>query len=228
MKWLDLLAHEVEVIAGTLAGLGPADLGRPVPSCPGWSVHDLVVHVGQIERWVAHAVREGELLRQLPTWSGQGLASWYDAGAADLQAVLDVDPATPAATFAPDATVGFWQRRQVHEHRIHRWDLENAVGLPEPIDPALAADGCDEIATMFWPRQLRLGRAIEPDAGLRVVSTDSPGQWLFGKRPVATLSGPAPDLVLALMHRLDPAHPTLTWSGDEAQGRSVLKLALAP
>lgn len=228
MRWLELVSHEVDVITGVVRTLSPEQLALPVAACPRWTVQDLVVHIGEIERWVVHAVREGELLKELPTWPGEDLAGWYAAGAADLLAALDADPATPAASFAPDKTVGFWQRRQVHEHRIHRWDLEDALGAAEPIEPHVAADGVDEIATMFWPRQLRLGRAIEPDAGLRVVTTDVPGGWEFGPAPVATLSGPASDVLLTLMHRLGPDHPTLTWSGDAEQGRSVLGLALAP
>ena len=39
---------------------------------------------------------------------------------------------------------------------MHRWDLGAALGrdrLPE----RLAADGVDEVVTMFFPRQVRLG-----------------------------------------------------------------------
>ena len=226
MRWLALLRRETDLIAGVLRG--GADLTRLVPGCPGWTAQDLVVHVGGIERWVVHAVREGVVSRDLPTWPGTDLADWYEEGAWNLLLTLEVDPATPAATFAPDKTVGFWQRRQVHEHRMHRWDLQSALGTAEPIEAQLAADGIDEIATMFWPRQVRLGRAVRPVDGLKVVATDTGGEWLFGEHPAATLHGPASDVLLALMHRHGADHPTLTWSGDEQRGRSVLRLALAP
>ena len=65
-----------------------------------------------------------------------------------------------------------------------------------------------------------------PARGLRVATTDSGGEWVFGDDAVATLTGPAADLLLLLMHRQEP--DVLTWSGDEEQGRSVLALALAP
>jgi uncharacterized protein (TIGR03083 family) len=226
MRWLGLLRRETDLIAKTVRT--GVDLTRPVPGCPGWTAHDLIVHVGAIERWVVRAVREGELTNDLPTWPGTDIADWYEEGAWNLLATLEVDPATPAASFAPDKTVGFWRRRQVHEHRVHRWDLESALGPPQPIEPQLAVDGIDEIATMFWPRQVRHGRVVEPVEGLRVVTTDDPGEWVFGQRPVATLSGTASDVMLALMHRYGPDQAGLTWSGDEAVGRSVLSLALAP
>ena len=79
---------------------------------------------------------------------------------------------------------------------------------------------------MFWPRQVRLGRAVTPAQGLRVVTTDTGGEWVFGDTAVATLSGPAAGLLLVLVHR--KASDALIWSGDEAQGRSVLALPLAP
>ena len=228
MEWLPVLRHETDVIARTVRSAPAVDLERPVAGCPGWTVRDLVVHVGSIERWVVHAVREQELLRDEPPWPGTDLPSWYEDGAADLLRVLDADPATPAATFAPDKSIGFWQRRQVHEHRIHRWDLERALGPAEPLDPQLAHDGLDEVATMFWPRQVRLGRAVMPTRGLRVSTTDTSGTWVFGDTAVATLRGPAADLLLVLMHRYGADSDLLAWSGDAEQGRSVLSLALSP
>ncbi len=228
MEWLPVLAHEIDVVARTVRDAGAADLERPVAGCPGWSVRDLVVHVGSIERWVVHAVRHQELLADEPGWPGQDLLGWYEEGAATLLLTLARDPASPAATFAPDKTVAFWQRRQVHEHRIHRWDLQDALGEPEPLEPELAHDGLDEIATMFWPRQVRLGRAAMPTQGLRVVATDTGGEWVFGEAAAATLSGPAADVLLTLVHRQVRGGTSLTWTGDEATGRSVLALALAP
>ena len=228
MEWLSVLAHEIDVIAHIARSASAADLERPVAGCPGWMVHDLVVHVGRIERWVVHAVRKQELLDDVTQGPGADLPGWYEEGAADLLLALDTDPAAPAATFAPDKTVGFWQRRQVHEHRIHRWDLEQALGEAEPLDPQLAHDGIDEIATMFWPRQVRLGRGAMPAQGLRVSTTDTSGEWVFGDTAVATLSGPAADLLLVLMHRQAPDNSALTWTGNVEQGRSVLALALAP
>jgi uncharacterized protein (TIGR03083 family) len=225
MEWLPLLAHEIDLIAHVAVNAGP-DLGLHVAGCPGWTVEDLVAHVGSIERWVVHAVRRRELLREPPEWPGTDLPAWYEEGAATLLLVLDTDPETPAATLGPDKTVAFWQRRQVHEHRVHRWDLETALGDAEAIEPDLAHDGLDEIATMFWPRQVRLGRVAMPARGLRVVTTDTGGDWVFGEDAVATLTGTAADLLLALMHR-QPSDG-LSWTGDEEQGRSVLGLALAP
>jgi hypothetical protein len=104
MEWLSVLAHEIDVIAHIARSASAADLERPVAGCPGWMVHDLVVHVGRIERWVVHAVRKQELLDDVTQGPGADLPGWYEEGAADLLLALDTDPAAPAATFAPDKT----------------------------------------------------------------------------------------------------------------------------
>ncbi|MEZ5096592.1 MAG: maleylpyruvate isomerase family mycothiol-dependent enzyme [Nocardioides sp.] len=206
-------------------------LDAPVPCCPGWAVRDLAHHLGTIERWVCHAVDHASPDAPdpgLPTDSA--LVEWYRRGAADLLGRLEADPATPAWTFGPTKDVGFWWRRQAHEHRLHRWDLEAALGEPTPLDPALADDGVAEVVTMFWPRQVRLGRAEPPADALGLVATDTGGQWrIGGEGPlVATLGAPAGDLLLALWHRLPADAPALIWNGDEAAGRAILALPLAP
>lgn len=44
MDHLGVLGQEGERLARAAA----ADLGAPVPSCPGWSATDLVVHLGEV------------------------------------------------------------------------------------------------------------------------------------------------------------------------------------
>jgi len=60
-----------------------------------------------------------------------------------------LDPDEPAWSWAGDHRVGFWQRRMAHETLIHRYDAEAAAGAPQPLDPALAADGVDEVLAIF-------------------------------------------------------------------------------
>ena len=78
MEWLSVLAHEIDVIAHIARSASAADLERPVAGCPGWMVHDLVVHVGRIERWVVHAVRKQELLDDVTQGPGADLPGWYE------------------------------------------------------------------------------------------------------------------------------------------------------
>jgi uncharacterized protein (TIGR03083 family) len=229
---LAAVSHEVAAFrAGLERALTTAgQFDTPVPSCPGWTVRDLAHHLGEVQRWVVHAIDHGnpDAPELAPPVDGD-LVTWFARGSQELLAHLDVDPATPAWTFGPDKVVGFWQRRQVHEHRIHRWDLEDALGDAGPLDPVVAHDGIDEVATMFWPRQLRLGRTAEPPDALAILTTDTGGAWTVGPGEVsATLSGTASDVALALWHRLPGDDPRLSWAGDVLRGRELLALKLTP
>ena len=60
-RMLDALEAQVGLVRYALAGDGlgtGADVTAPVASCPGWSVHDLVVHLGAVNWWGAATVRE--------------------------------------------------------------------------------------------------------------------------------------------------------------------------
>src|SRR6266568_4818009 len=118
-----------------------------VPSCPGWTVSDLVRHVAEVYLHKVTLMRTGEEPEEWPPPSlaaeaplaalGQAAPTWYD----------------------PDQTVGFWIRRMAQETVIHRIDAELAAGLPvTPVPDDLAADGVDEVlkrmlayGSVTWP-----------------------------------------------------------------------------
>ncbi len=212
--------------------------GSAVPSCPGWAIRDLTHHLIGLHYWVTDAVNGGsgrEFGPPMP--DDREIAEAFLTSAAMLRRALDRDPGTACWTFAVDVasgggTIGFWQRRQPHEHAIHRWDLEVALGLVPTLDPVLAADGIDEVLTMFWPRQVALGRTEEPVDQLEVVATETDRTWLLGRltpgNPVATLTGSAADVLLALWGRIPPDSLTLHWSGDQAAGSTLLGLKIVP
>ncbi len=211
-------------------GADPDRLDRAIAACPGWSVRDVIRHLGAVHRWVGYAVREGNPRAPAPDYPPDAdLATWWGAGADELLEVLRGDPQTPAWTLAEPATVGFWRRRQAHEHAIHRWDLLTALDAPADIDPDLAADGVDEVVTVMWPRQVRLGRVNDPGHEIELV-TDAPARrWVLGSAPqVASVSGDPATLDLALWHRLPASDERLRWSGDVELGQATLALAVAP
>src|SRR5207342_611440 len=51
--YLAVLAAEATSLA---AAAEEAGLEAPVPTCPGWNVADLVLHVGEVHRWAAAVV----------------------------------------------------------------------------------------------------------------------------------------------------------------------------
>ena len=163
------------------------DLTAPVPTCPGWTVADLVLHVAKVY------LHKSECIRQLAfpdPWPVE-LATDDPIGALDrcfaelTDRLAAHQPGDPAYTwYGPDQTVGFWIRRMAHETAIHRVDAERALGVPPaPIRTDLAEDGIDEMLTLFvgygsmeWPDEFAAVRAAAVGTSHRV---DSPaGSWL--------------------------------------------------
>lgn len=222
------LEVELDRIAGLLATLDEPDWQRPVPACPGWSVSDLVGHLGGIHRWVVVAVRDGHGRDAPPAPPAQRLADWFDVGARELRAELAVDPQAPAWSFHPPLqVVAFWQRRQLHEHVVHRVDLEQALGLPvTPVPAEVAADGLAEVVEVLLPRRLGSGRLDPLPAAIALRCTDTGDRVVLGDgEPAAELSGAAADLYLALWKRR--GSEGLVWSGDAALGRQVFAMPLS-
>jgi uncharacterized protein (TIGR03083 family) len=214
--YLAAISAEADALA---RGGERAGLDAPVPSCPEWRAADLLVHIGRVHRWVAACITTNDFVApdRLPSPpEGPGLSAWVRDGAAGLVEVLDRPPADPAWTWAPDQTIGFWQRRQAHETTMHRVDAELAGGgAPAPISEGLAADGIDEALHLL---PLRPGAPPLSGEGetVHVHCTDVDGEWLVrlgdagleveaihAKGDVA-VRGPAPDLLLVLARRADP------------------------
>ncbi len=207
-----------------------------VEHCAPWTARDLTHHVGGIHRWVVQAVRDGHGRGQSDGGPAEGtdVEAWFSEGAAEMVDVLKAAPSTPAWTFAGRHEVAFWRRRQAHENVMHGWDLARALGLDEPaIDPGLADDGVAEVVDVFVPRRLDRGWLTLPDHALRLRALDTGGTWVVGPgEPVATVSGPASALLLAVWKRRAAdgvgAGGTLTWEGDAAAGHAVLASHLTP
>jgi uncharacterized protein (TIGR03083 family) len=222
----------LEVIAESGAELaaraGVAGLDAAVPTCPDWTVADLVAHQGMVHRWAAATLRldetpvpdEAEILRTVPA---EQLLGWFmDGVRALLQTLRSVDSEVPAPVFLKDAPPPrhFWARRQAHETTMHAVDaLGAALGrVPTAseagIDPDVAVDGVDELLTGFFPRgRSKLGGEMEP-LPVAVVPTDSDRRWSFSvvegrltterlQRADAgtVLSGSAAQLYLGLWNR---------------------------
>ncbi len=224
-----------------LARAARRGLGEAVPSCPGWDVEKLLLHVGLVHRWAAKVVRtraaEPVDMGGMPRApDGPERVDWFDEGAADLVAVLsETDPDTPVWTFAGSpSTAKFWYRRQAHETSIHRWDGEAAHGTAGPIDPELAVDGVDEMLDV-----LASGMALQvPEGGmggsLHLHCTDAGGEWLVSLAPGrvevshqhakgdAALRGTASDLNLFVWGRVPASRLELFGDASVAERWSSL------
>ncbi len=124
-------------------------LDTPVPSCPGWTVRDLIVHTGQVHRQKTETVRDGwvdESPPRPPEPDGDPV-EWFAEGAAEMLAVFGAaDLSAPTWTWCDhDHTSEWWVRRMAHETAIHAADAVLASGGVPVLDDDLAIDGVDEI-----------------------------------------------------------------------------------
>jgi len=199
---MDFAGHLVE-LAGQAAALRAAAVaagpGTVVPTCPEWTVQDLVRHVARVHNWATHALRADPAGQEIEPdeapaeWAA--LLSWWDDQVGLLLERLGAGgPDAPAWVFdAEDApTMAFWARRQAHETAIHRLDAEHAdLGSMVPVslyDRELAVDGIDEVLTKWVPRLV--GTAPPDLAGaVRFEATDAGRTWL-----VRLVPGAAPAL----------------------------------
>jgi uncharacterized protein (TIGR03083 family) len=220
MDWLTLLPTATDRFA---AVLDDGDLEAPVASCPGWTLRDLAGHVGGVHAWAAYAIVHGTPDGEEPPAPATGVADWYRGNAAHLHAVLaEREPDAPAWTFGPKPrTAAFWRRRQVHEVEVHTWDALASQGRTHALDPEVAWDGIDEVATVFYPRQLRLGRTDALPGTLRLVATDLDRVAGLGDGPEAEVRAPAADLLLLLWHRAAPSSYGVTPEAADLLGYAV-------
>jgi uncharacterized protein (TIGR03083 family) len=185
---MDYAEHVDAVVAETQTLAAAFRKGEPearVPSCPDWAVADLAEHVGGFTGFWAHVLCEGTGRPKPPfpeLRPGASLGDWYDEVAAHLVAELRATPPdTTVWTWADDKSARFVGRRCAHELSVHRFDAQLAIDAPQPIDPAVAADGIDEIIYMVDAASDRAGRG--EGETLHLHGTDRDDEWLFTLDP---------------------------------------------
>jgi uncharacterized protein (TIGR03083 family) len=222
--YLAVLAGEAATMA---AAAEEAGLDASVPTTPGWTVADLLLHTGEVHRWATAAVAgkatklsdvPGDSLGPLP--EPADTVEWFRSGAERLcNTLAEADPSVEYATFLNDPMMPrllFWARRQTMEISVHRVDAESAVGRCTGLAPEIAVDGIDEFLTGFVPRSRTPLHADEPRT-LHVAPDYSDRRWTVSistELPVTTrstvdshatadclISGPSSDIYLALWNR---------------------------
>jgi uncharacterized protein (TIGR03083 family) len=229
---VEALDDQGQLLAKAASG-GDLDLG--VPTCPGWNLRDLLLHVGQVHRWATTYVAQARaepltddeekvLFSEIP--SDERIVEWFRNGHESLCDALRAAPADLACwSFLPaPSPLAFWARRQAHETAIHRGDAEQCFGALTPFDPGFAANGVDELLTGFAARGRKL--LSDPPRTMTIVSTDTDDSWFvnLGTETVTaervsdppssdcTVRGTAPDLYLVLWNRLHTS--ALSTEGD--------------
>jgi uncharacterized protein (TIGR03083 family) len=247
MPQLSLDRYFAEIDAST-AGLAEIlaehDQSLPIPTCPEWTLRQLVTHVGRAHRWAAEITRtRSDTLipfREVPDGKlpddPAEQRAWLRAGAARIvDAVREAD-SDLVWTFSGPAPASFWIRRMTHETLVHRADAQLAAGAePEPVIGAeVAADAIDEWLTLLAGGILGSTddrtEALPAGAALHVHATDDGlggrGEWMIRHdasglivepghgKGDAALTGPAASLLLVLMRRRPVPDPAVTVYGD--------------
>ncbi|GAA1585785.1 maleylpyruvate isomerase family mycothiol-dependent enzyme [Actinomadura kijaniata] len=220
------------------------DAATPVPTCPKWTLADLVDHVAATQRMVAMLVGERmtEPSRafagyvQAPTDSAQWGAWLTDAATEAKQAFESVTDDTPVWDPSGDAAgVPFWSRRLFGEACVHRADAAAALGARYELAPESAVAAVEDwLDTMtsrgYWENRPDFADAMRGNGQtLHFHATDVPGEWLVRRetdrvalehthiKADVAVRGPAAALLLVLSRRrpLDAA-PALEVHGDGA------------
>jgi uncharacterized protein (TIGR03083 family) len=149
----DAFVAHVRADADRIAELAATGrLDEPAPTCPGWSIRDVVEHTAEVYLHKVAAMRDKVLPDEsTPGWppprGTESTPEYFTAArAAVLHELTSREPGEACPTWwTDDQTVGFWGRRMAHESVIHRLDVEIASGDVTPVDPDLAVDGIDEV-----------------------------------------------------------------------------------
>jgi uncharacterized protein (TIGR03083 family) len=189
------------------------DLDAPVEHCPGWTVADLVVHIGDVQWFWAEAVirrvQERSELDQVVRVSDRGEPlRWFRTQTGRLvEALASCTDDVALWTWWPSSqNAAFVKRRQFNEVVMHGWDARNAVGDPRPIDTASALIGLEEFVEVMSCDLVEGARP--PSVALRC--TDDPWRGtLFDESPDDSarlhLEGTASDLLLTVWRRIECA-----------------------
>jgi uncharacterized protein (TIGR03083 family) len=214
---------EGQALVVALEDAAPDDL---VPTCEGWKIADLAVHVGGFCGFWTHVLCEGTGRPKTPfpdPPEGDELAPWVAVLVGHLVDELDATPAGTAVWtwFEPDRTARFVSRRCAHELAVHRYDAQSSSRTCAPLASDLAEDGINEVLDVLVTSRDRSGRGTgrvmtlqSTDAGTGWVVTLERDRIAVEHRPAGggppghsdvVVSGTASDLELTLYHR-----PTLS------------------
>lgn len=194
-----------------------------VPTCPDWSLPELVHHVGGVHRW-----QRAQLLADDPSALASidrserpplnALGGWYRSGLASLlDTIAEVGPDRLTPSWFGPRPASFWVRRAAHETAIHRWDAEAATANPRPLAQDLAVDALDELFEVVSVGKFDPSAWNDAEVTIHLHATDVDGEWLIrlssdglemshthDKGDVAA-RGPISDLALMMVGRVPAA-----------------------
>ncbi|BEL05644.1 maleylpyruvate isomerase family mycothiol-dependent enzyme [Actinoplanes sichuanensis] len=171
LEFADLLRLMEERSAAFRAAVAAApSLDVRVPTCPEWTLFDLVQHLCEgRRRWaatVAAGPADGPVALPDPVVPREraALLAWFTAETEGLLAALrEAGPDRGCWTWwgpsQSPSTTGAVARHQLQQVAVHTYDAQVAVGDPQPLPDAVALDGVEEFlttcvaTTIAWPHE---------------------------------------------------------------------------
>ncbi|NYI77194.1 maleylpyruvate isomerase family mycothiol-dependent enzyme [Nocardioides panzhihuensis] len=196
--YLDHIRSESALFRSALANTDPA---APVPTAPEWTAADLLWHVaGEVQHFWTYVLETRPAAPTSETYDEperpkdatyQDLLDYFDQINAKFVATLEkTGPEEPTWSWSHERTAGFTYRRQAHEILIHRLDAELTAGAVTPLDPALAADGIDEVLDVFYGGKPEWATFAGSDQYVRIDAVDTDTRtWV----QLGLVSGTRPD-----------------------------------
>lgn len=231
------LRHHATALGWKASG---GDPDATVPTCPDWTLRQLVEHIGGALPAMAETI-EKRAREPLPQVVPDGMnphrwEAWLSDGAERLVAAAEGADEPVWSPFGDDVPAAFWLRRLLHDTTVHHADAAFTVGAGWSLDPDLAADGVTEgldlVCSPFVARvnpkvaQLRgngetlLWRPSEMDLPAWLVTRTPDGpkvtETARGATAQVTVRASAADLFLLLGRRLPADDPRVKIVGDRA------------
>lgn len=238
------LTEQHRELDGMLAGLDGDAWTRPVPSCPGWVVTDVVLHLAQTDELVVASADGGFADARSRITGGAAdrtvddvvglmverergasgptvLARWRAASAAARSSLAGSDPRRLLPWFVGELPARTMATTRLSECWIHTHDVADTVGVA--LTPGDRLHHIARLAVRTVPYAFtRAGRPAPGPVAAHLTAPDG-GTWEFGDSDAPTVvTGPAIDFCLVAARRLDPAASALTATGPDAA--DVLRL----
>ncbi|WP_053748827.1 maleylpyruvate isomerase family mycothiol-dependent enzyme [Streptomyces sp. MMG1533] len=143
-----------------------------VPTCPEWTLFDLVQHLGQGRRSWAATIAAGPAAPAKSTAEGapvgprerEALLAWLAASTQELlDALREAGPDRGCWTWwgasQSPQTCGAVARHQLQEVAVHTYDAQITVGAPQPLPDEAALDGVEDFLSTCcatpsaWPHK---------------------------------------------------------------------------
>jgi uncharacterized protein (TIGR03083 family) len=195
--------------------VAPGHLDPVVPTCPEWTVGNLVQHVATTYLHKVATMRDGAFPSE---WPPAGLSdeepmALLDRAYAELMEEFSrrAPEEFSRTWYEPDQTVGFWIRRMAQETVIHRIDAELGAGAPvAQVPDDLAVDGIDELLKVFVAYDAKKDpgdytEALAESPGRSYTINTGDVEWLVGTSPGCFTAGGGPGMTIPDFSNVDVA-----------------------